>query len=325
MPFKRYLHIRLSAFLLFAVGLLLIHGCDSTILPSSGKLKVAVSIPPQQWLVEQIGGDKVDLLVVLPPGTTPHSYQPTDVETTRLLQCKLYFSAGVPFEQGSWFQAVNEAGTIKVIDMTEGIERLPMMAHSHGRDDDSVHDHQHHAHTHDHHAHDHHTHGHSADELDPHVWTDTERLMTMAKNTAKALAEADPENTAYYEANFKKVMEILRSTEMQIVSKLKDLKQKSFFVYHPSWGYFAHRFGLEQIAIEIEGKTPTDAEQTQLLQLARDKGVKVIFVQPQIAPDSADAVAEVIDGRVESLDPLAADVPANLLKMAQALLDAGAQ
>lgn len=318
MSCKRF-SICLCVIWMAVAGLLLLQGCDAGAGHASGKLKVAVSIPPQQWLVEQIGGDKVEVQLVLPPGTTPHSYQPTDVETTRLLQCKLYFSAGVPFERGSWFQAIKDAKTVKLIDMTEGIERLPMMAHGHDDEDAHAHDHG------DHDDHDHGTHKHSADELDPHVWTDTERLMTMAKNTAQALSEADPANTAFYEANFKQVMETLRTTEMEIVSKLKGLKQKSFFVYHPAWGYFAHRFGLEQVAIEIEGKTPTDAEQTQLLQLARDKGVKVIFVQPQIAPDSADAVAKAIGGRVERLDPLAADVPANLRKVAAALVDAATE
>jgi zinc transport system substrate-binding protein len=97
------------------------------------------------------------------------------------------------------------------------------------------------------------------------------------------------------------------------------LRGKTFFVFHPAWGYFADEYGLKQVAIEQEGKEPSDEEATALQRSARQQGVKVVFVQPQIASRGAEAVARAIGARVEVLDPLAPDVLDNLVRAARAI------
>jgi zinc transport system substrate-binding protein len=102
---------------------------------------------------------------------------------------------------------------------------------------------------------------------------------------------------------------------------LAPVRGRSFLVFHPAWGYLADEYGLKQVAIEIEGKAPADHELTALQQFARDEQVNVVFVQPQISGQAADAVAAAIGGRLEVLDPLAADVAANLRRVAGALAE----
>ena len=95
-------------------------------LAAADSLKVVVSIPPQQWLVEQIGGDGLEVEVLVSPGESPTTYQPTDVQVTHLLQARIYFSIGVPFERGSWFEAIGKMGRLERVDLLQGID-LPLI------------------------------------------------------------------------------------------------------------------------------------------------------------------------------------------------------
>ena len=113
----------------------------------------------------------------------------------------------------------------------------------------------------------------------------------------------------------------LESLHTSIEGKLKAHRGHSFFVLHPAWGYFAEAYGLTQVAIEIEGKDPTDRELTELQEAAKRAGAKVIFVQSQRRGKSAAAVADAIGARVAMLDPLAGDVEENLRRIASALAD----
>ena len=260
-----------------------------------GRLIVAVSIIPQAWLVEQVGGEHVEVITLVKPGDSPATYQPSDAQISRLMRASAYFRIGVPFENGRWFEAVRQARGLSVIDTRKGV-KLRMMR---TRDE----------------------HGHHRGGEDPHIWLSPPLLMTQAETIADALCRLDPANVAEYKANLASVKETLRTTDETIRETLEPIKGKAFLIFHPSWGYFADAYGLEQIAIEVEGKAPSDHELTGLQAEARRHGARVVFVQPQISDKSAAAVAEAVGGRTEKLDPMAADVPGNLLKAADALVE----
>jgi zinc transport system substrate-binding protein len=114
--------------------------------------------------------------------------------------------------------------------------------------------------------------------------------------------------------NFIKELEVL-DAEIRGVFKGKG-KGVEFMVFHPAWGYFAQAYGLKQIAIEIEGKEPKPAELQYLIQYAKERGIKIIFVQPQFSWQLAQAIAKSIDGQVVFVDPLAADWFKNLHQVA---------
>jgi len=127
----------------------------------------------------------------------------------------------------------------------------------------------------------------------------------------------DPRHAAAYERNLKALQADLDEVDARIAEALAPLKGRKFFVFHPAFGYFADAYGLKQVPVEIEGKSPGPRRLAALIEKARREGVKVIFVQPQFSPRGAQAVAEAIGGVVVPMDPLARDYLKNLEHIAQ--------
>ncbi|NUQ62735.1 MAG: zinc ABC transporter substrate-binding protein [Pirellulales bacterium] len=293
--------------LICALALLALAGCSRTSneQPAPRKLIAAVSIPPQAWLVSQIGGEHVEVLTLVQPGDNHHTYQPSDAQVSRVMQGSVYFRIGLPFESGPWFEAIRSSGKIPIVDARQGIELLQMAPHVHEED----------SHGHDHpeeHAHDH-------AGGDPHIWLSPRLLKIQAGTIARTLAEIDPVHQSDYDRNLLAVNRRLDEVDAKVRALVEPLAGKAFFVFHPAWGYFAAEYGLEQVAIEIDGKQPSDAELTELQKQARQARIRVVFVQPQITGQAAQAVAEAVGGRVQKLDPLAENVADNLLEAAEAI------
>jgi len=281
-------------------------GCGRSLPPPpSGGIVVGVGLLPYRWLVEQIGGDRVEVVTLVKPGDSAELYQPTDAEVTRLMQATVYFRTGMPFESGPWLEALQANPRIRIVDLLAGIPLRPMENHAHGEAADRE------AHA-----------AHAAD--DPHVWLSPRLLKIQARTVAKTLQGLDPDHAKDYQENLKVLEARLDQADRSIREKLQPLggKGKAMFVFHPAWGYFADEYGLRQVAIQSEGKEPTDQELTELQVQARRQKVKVIFVQPQFASGAAEAVARAIGARVETLDDLAPDAIAGLLQTAEKLVEA---
>ena len=133
---------------------------------------------------------------------------------------------------------------------------------------------------------------------------------------AEAMSAADPDNAAIYNRNLEETATQLTLLNDEITAMLAPFKGAAFYVFHPSFGYFAREYGLQQEAVEISGKSPTPKQLSSLIAKAKEDKVRIIFVQPQFDAKSATAVAEAIGGVVEPLDALAEDIPANLRTMA---------
>jgi len=164
-------------------------------------------------------------------------------------------------------------------------------------------------------------HGHNAT-LDPHVWLSPPNLKSMAAIMAAALIEQDSDNEPFYTKNLWLLEALLDDLDESLTKDLAPYKGASFFVFHPAFGYFAHRYHLQQIAVETGGKSPTPKQLFALIRKAREKGVKVIFAQPQFDSRSAMSVAKGIGGKVVPLDPLAENVAENMGKMGVAIANA---
>ena len=310
-------------FLAICVAFILLLGCaPSGNELTEGPMPITVSIRPHAWLVREIGGPHVDVQTLVSPGDSPHSYQPSDAQISRLMASRAFFRCGVPFERGPWFEALQSAGSVRIVDLREGIELREMESSvPHGQ----THAEQDHSEPGDRHAagsaaHDHnHDHGHLHAGLDPHIWLSPRLLKHQAQTVASVLQGLDPENAEPYRRNLDALVAELNRADARIRELLGAYQGRSFLVFHPAWGYFADEYGLRQVAIEIQGKEPSDREMTELQQFARDEQIRVVFVQPQIEGASARAVAEAIGGRVEVLDPLAEDVSAELVRAAEAI------
>lgn len=269
------------------------------------ELTVAVSIPPQAWLVERVGGKEVGVITLLSPGDSPATYQPTDIQISRLIQADVYFRVGVPFENGRWFQAVQTSGGPEVVDFREGVA-LRLMEHTNQEAPSAGRDHTP-----------------EADEgADPHIWLSPRLLKIQAATVAEALRRINPRRADEIQANLADILNELDGVDTYVRDKLSALQGRAFYVFHPAWGYFADEYGLRQEAIEIEGKEPSDHELTEFQVLARRDRVSVIFVQPQIAGESARAAARAIGADINVIDPLAYGVASNLRRVADAIAEA---
>ena len=267
---------------------------------AENRLNVVASILPQKYFIQKIGGDRVSVSVMVLPGANPATYEPKPRQMVNLSKARLYFAIGVPFED-NWllkFSKTNPGMT--VVETQSGIKKLPMKPGGHHHDE-AQHEHEESV----------------TATTDPHIWLSPSLVMVQAGNILEALVKADPEGQSTYEANYRAFLHDLKVLDEQIRKDLQAAGQnRRFMVYHPSWGYFAHAYGLEQIPIEMEGKQPSPRKLLELVREARKDGIKVIFVQPQFSEKSAETIAHAIGGKVVVADPLAEDWENNLLQVA---------
>ena len=262
---------------------------------ADGKLMVTVSILPQQYFVERIGGEHVAVNVMVAPGDSPHTYEPKPEQMTALSNSAAYFSIGVEFEE-VWLDKIAAANEdMLMVDLIANIERMPMDSHE---DEDGG--------------------AHEGETLDPHVWTSPELVKVMSQTIYETLAGLDPQNQEAYKANLDGFIAEIETLEGDITASLAVYEGRKFFVYHPSWGYFARDFGLEQVPIEIGGTEPSASEMAALIDEANAEGAKVIFVQPEFSTRSAETIASEIGGSVVLISPLDLDWMNNMRKVAAA-------
>jgi len=275
--------------------------------PATGtphKLQITVSVLPQKYFVERIGGDDVLVNVMVGPGESPHSYEPKASQMRALSQSVLYLMIGVEFEN-AWIQRFADANpNMRLLDLSTDIDKLPAPAHDHDDLDDE----------------------HGIDEeyqdgLDPHIWTSPELVKVMAEKIYTQLVELNPQRADYYQANLAAFLADIEALQADIRAALAPLENRKFMVFHPAWGYFAREFGLQQVAIEIGGSEPSASQLAALLDEARREGIRIIFAQPEFSTRSAETIAREIGGSVILISPLEEDWLENLRSVAQSLAD----
>ena len=328
-----------SAFLTLVAALVLT-SCDQggkPISPSepnspTDSLRLAVSIPPQAELIRRIAGnhiseDPVHITVFVGTGQDPHHFSATPKQIMDLGTASAYFTIGMPFENALVEKLGATIPGLRIYNMAEGLGVVEEIDHGNERDQSD------HAHAHGHgdsekeesteseeaHQHDHHGHDHS---YDPHVWLSPPLLAEVARNIRDALTDLNPANATLYSKNLEAFEREIETLDEELAFTLEPCRGSAFFVYHPAFTHFAARYGLEQKAIEFEGKSPTPKQLMSVVHEARQSGASVIFTQPQFDPASAQTVADAIGGTVKSIDPLAKDILANLREISLTLYQA---
>ncbi|MCD6344416.1 MAG: zinc ABC transporter substrate-binding protein [Anaerolineae bacterium] len=269
--------------LLLVAGVLA--GCGQQTTPTvSAALHVTVSILPQRYFVERVGGEYVAVNVMVEPGASPATYEPQPEQLRALSLADVYFSIGVPFED-VWlerFASVNE--NLLLVDTTQGIERQGDPEHP-----------------------------------DPHIWLSPALVKVQAQTIYETLAQLDPAHQETYRANLESFLTDIDALDADIRETLTGVENRKFMVFHPSWGYFARDYGLEQLPVEVEGQEPSAAELAALVARAKQEGIKVIFAQPEFSTRSAETLAQEIGGEVLLISPLAPDWLDNLRRVAEVL------
>ena len=256
-------------------------------------LEVFVSILPQKYFVERVAGDSVKVEVMVRPGMSPGNYEPTPQQMNALARSAAFFRIGVPFEE-TWLPRIQRAAAgLKVVDTRAGIALQPI-------DPD----------------------GKTGGRLDPHIWTTPLLVKQQAAVIRDALIELRPSDRATFEAGYAAFAAELDRLDADIRDQLAGKKERRFLVFHPAWGYFARAYGLQQMAIEVEGKEPGPQMLSKIIDTARKEKIQVVFVQKQFSKKAAEAVAREIGGKVLEIDPLAEDFVGNTRAVAGALADA---
>jgi len=273
-------------------------------LSQADAFQVTVSILPLKYFVEKIAGERVEVSVMVKPGASPATYEPTPRQMARLSQSKIYFAVGVPFEN-VWLEKFAAARpSMHIVHTDENIVKIPLAAHSHAAED--------------------HSDEHHPGIQDPHIWLSPPLVRILSETIRDALISIDPAHAYQYRKNYLMWAREISTCDSRIISLLQDRApgNNMFMVYHPSWGYFAKAYGLRQIPIEMEGKEPGPREFAEVLKLAKEKAIKVIFVQPQFSERSAQTVAGEISGTLVKADPLAYRWSENLVAVAGAFTSA---
>lgn len=266
-----------KSFLYFLLFFLLYHPNNVVALE---KIPVAVTILPQVYFLERIGGDYTDVKVMIPKGMNPETYEPTPQHLISLSKARIYVKIG-----RDNFPA--EKKFLKIITNKKVMpETVSMAANS------------------------------SRQGQDPHIWVSTSAVKILSHDICGALALVDPAHKVYYERNLALFLQDIAKTDREIRTILAGKEGKTFMVYHPAWGYFAAEYGLKQLAIEEEGKPANLFHMRKIVDLAKEKGIDVIFVQKGFDLRSARSVAAEIGARIIETDPLEKDWLANLKNFA---------
>ena len=279
---------------------------------AENKIPIFVSIVPQKYFVQQICKNLAQIQVMVQPGASPVTYEPKPKQMAELSKARIYFAIGVPFENFWMKKFITANPKMKLVHTDFGIEKLPMTGHHHHDEDSEPGQSSEHPGQVNHHELDDHDHG----GLDPHIWLSPPLVKIQCRTILSAMQEIDPAHHDFYEANYLKFVSEIDQLDSQLRQTFAGRQGLQFIVFHPAWGYFAHAYGLEQVPIEIEGKDPKPAQLKELIDHARKKGIKVIFVQPQFSDKSARLVAKEIGGQVVFADPLAEDWMSNLMAVA---------
>ncbi len=259
--------------------------------PAAEPLGVFVSILPQKLWVQKIGGDAVTVQVMVPPGQSPATYEPSPRQMLALAQAAAYLRVGAPFED-TWLPRIQAMHpSLRIVDTRKGIDLMPMTAAT----------------------------GQGGGRPDPHIWTSPPQVRQQLDNIRDALIELQPALRARFEAGHAAYAAELDALDAELRRALAGKTGRRFMVFHPAWGYLARSYGLEQVPIESEGKEPGPLALARWIEQARAEGVRVVFVQKQFSRSAAQAVARAIGGEVIELDPLAEDFVANMRQVAQAL------
>jgi zinc transport system substrate-binding protein len=255
-------------------------------------INAIVSILPEQTFLQAIGGDKVNITLMVKPGNSPHTYEPKPSQMIAISNADIYFAIGVEFEKAWLSRFQNQNKSMKVVDISNGIQKIEIQGHSH-----------------DEHK------GHDEEEKDPHVWTSPKNVKTIAQNIYNELIKLDNSNKEYYKQNLEKFLLHVDYTDKQIRKIVQ--KNQKFMVFHPSWGYFAKEYDLTQIAIEVEGKSPKPRELKHLIEEAKEERVSAIFTSPEFSDTIAKQIANELKIPVVKISPLDKNWSQNLIDLAK--------
>lgn len=264
----------------WALGLLLLVGGGLVSAAETAPTRVFAGIEPVAWVVREIGGDRVEVETLLPPSAAPETFEPGARHLVRLAGADHLFVIGLPFER----QFVER--------MSSGQEFPPVT-------DLSLE---------------------GATRGDPHLWLDPLRLQVMARVVTDRLVSLQPEAEPLLRARESAFVARMQELDGELGARLAGHEGEVLLTVHPAYGAFTQRYGLRQVALEVDGHSPTARYLAELSAQLRDRGPMPILTQPQHSDRAARVLERELDLRRVEVDPLAADVTAVLRRLAEVVV-----
>ncbi|MDR1910841.1 MAG: zinc ABC transporter substrate-binding protein [Helicobacteraceae bacterium] len=241
-----------ASFLIFAL-----------LLYAEAKIIVAVSVSPQAWLANQIGGDRIETLIILPANASPHVYEPKVSHMIKLAKASLYLACGVEFEKAWLKRFAQNAPNMQIVYTDRNVTKLTLLPFA---DENRTR---------------------RREAVDSHIWTSAQAMRSQALATIDALIAVDSQNEKFYRENGAKTIAKIDALRAELTEKLAPYKNRAFLIHHPSLGYFANEYELRQIFIEFEGREPKPFELAAIAKIAKDENITAIFVERGVSPKTA--------------------------------------
>ena len=259
---------------------------------AQSKPTVVVTIAPQAAFVREVAGDRVNIVTVLPPGANHETYSPPPQDMAQMSNAALYLALGLPPERANILPKLAEMNrNMKIIDVQKEVAQsyTPRFF--------------------------------APDDQDPHIWLSPKRAILMVQLTARELSLLDPANREFYATNAQQYVGQIEAAEREARELLSPMANRTFIVYHPAFGYFADDYNLTMVALEEEGKEADPRRMREVIDMAREKGIKIIFYQEDIDGRQSRTFAEELGGRAEKISPMATNYVDNIRRMARSFAE----
>lgn len=284
--------MRVMPLLFLLLLAVLLSGCVSQ-KETSGQIKVATTIVPLGEFVHAVGGTRVSVTVLVPPGVEPHTFEPSPSQIREVADADIYAENGAGLE--SWMGSILQVNPqMLIVDTSKGVSVTAGT-------------------------------GETADgggrAMDPHIWLSPRDAMTQVRNICDGLTRVDPAGKDYYSNNRDNYIIKLKDLDTYLNSTFAGTKKKKFVVLHPAWTYFARDYGLTQIAIDVEEKEPGPRYLTKVVKAAYANNITTVFVEPQYNPKMAEVISKEINGKVVSIDDLAPNYIENMKSVGEKIAE----
>ena len=255
---------------------------------NDGKIGVGVSIGPEVEFVKAVGGDKVDVTLMMPPSADPHSYEPLPNQLSQVSNAKMYAEIGTSLEfETNYMDNIKAANpNMLIVNTSKGINLIPNSAEG------------------------------EANTVDPHVWVDPKNAEIMVNNIYDGLVEVDPGNKEYFTKNRDNYIQQIKELDSNTTKLLKSKNGSYILIYHPSFGYYAKDYNMTQIGAMINDEEPSPQRIAMMIDIAKKYNIKTLYSEPQYNLNFMESIASQAGARVVTVNDLDENYLENMAKIA---------
>jgi zinc transport system substrate-binding protein len=263
----------------------------------NNKPVITVSILPQKTFIEKIAGDDFHVNLLLPPGASPASFTLLPSQLKDISTSKIWMRIGYIGFEFSWQDKITQANpNMKVLDLSENLE---LISTENTSSDGAT----------------------STAGINPHIWLSPKIVKQISRLITDELSVLKPERKDVYEANYEKFCREINILDAEIINMLEKYSERTIIVFHPVLTYYARDYGIIQESLEPGGKEPTPQRMAEIINLAKTKNIRVIYIQSELDVEQASVFAEEVNGKIIEVNPLSPEWAENLKEITRIITE----